>query len=98
MRKAGRAVDPGDDVIEPDAGEDRHAVPRRLAMGGHLVAAARELLAHELAQRLVGDLRLLEADDVRPALIEPRQQPRYALLEGVDVPGRDAPGRQRRPA
>ncbi len=75
--------------IEADAREDRHAVPRGLAVGGHLVAALRELVGQEVGERVVGELRLLEADDVGPALVQPRQEPRDALLERVDVPGRD---------
>jgi hypothetical protein len=88
-------AEPGDDVLEPGAREDRHAVPRPLAVGGDLVAAAGELVPEQLLERVVGELRLLEADDVRPPLVEPRQQPRQALLDRVDVPGDDAHGTAR---
>ena len=64
----------------------------RLAVRGDLVAAVRQLVAEQLGERVVGELRLLQADDVRPPLVEPRQQPRHPLLERVDVPGRDAHG------
>jgi hypothetical protein len=61
-------------------------------VGGHLVAAVRELVAHQLGEGLVGDLGLLEAQDVGSALVEPGEQPRDALLERVDVPRRDPQG------
>ena len=85
----GRALEPGDHVVEADAGEDRHAVPLALAVGGDLVAALLQLPAQQLGERLVGELRLLEADDVGAPLVEPRQQPRHALPHRVDVPGGD---------
>src|SRR6185503_6696296 len=87
------ALDPGDDVVEPHPGQDRHAVPGRLAVRGDLVAAAGQLVAHQLAERVVGDLGLLQAQDIGPALVEPGQQPGHALLERVDVPGHDAHAR-----
>ena len=90
--KPGRAGEPGDHVVEPDAREDRHAVPGRLAVGGDLVAALGQLVAEQLGERVVGELGLLQADDVRPPLVQPRQQPRHALLDRVDVPGRDPHG------
>jgi hypothetical protein len=52
------------------------------------IAAAGELVAEQVDERVVCELRLLQADDIRLALIQPRQQPRHALLDGVDVPGR----------
>jgi hypothetical protein len=54
-----------------------------------LVAAVRQLVTEQLGERVVGDLRLLQAHDIRPPLVEPRQQPRHALLQRVDVPGGD---------
>ena len=54
------------------------------------VATILELGAEELGQLVVGELRLLQADDVRLPLIQPRQQPRQPLLDRVDVPRRDA--------
>jgi hypothetical protein len=54
-----------------------------------LVAAARQLVAEQGGERVVRQLGLLQADDVRLALVQPRQQPRQALLDRVHVPGRD---------
>jgi hypothetical protein len=51
---------------------------------------ALELAAEQIDERLVCKLGLLQADDVRPALVQPRQQARYALLDRVHVPGRDS--------
>ena len=63
-----------------------------LAVRRELVAAAAELVAEQLGEGLVGELGLLQADDVGLALVQPRQQPRHALLDRVDVPGRDPHG------
>ena len=93
VREAGRAVaEAGDDVLEPDAREDRHAVPRGLAVQGDLVATVGQLAAQQRGERIVGELGLLEGDDVGLALVKPRQQARDALLGGVHVPGDDAHG------
>ena len=43
----------------------------------------------QLGERVVGELRLLQAHDVGLPLVQPRQQPRQPLLDRVDVPGRD---------
>ena len=58
-------------------------------MGGGLVAAAGELVAEEFGKSVIGELRLLQADHIRLALIQPWKQPRGALLDRVHVPGRD---------
>ena len=57
-----------------------------------VVAAAPELAAEQLRERSVGKLRLLQAGDVRPPLIQPGQEARESLLDRVDVPGRDSHG------
>jgi hypothetical protein len=49
-----------------------------------------ELVAEQVEERIVSELGLLQADHIRPPLIQPRQQPRHALLHRVDVPGRDS--------
>jgi hypothetical protein len=54
------------------------------------VPAVSELVAEEVEERIVRELGLLQADHVRPPLVQPRQQPRHALLDRVDVPGRDS--------
>jgi hypothetical protein len=87
--EAGRAVETGHHVLEPGAREDRHAVPGRLAVQRHLIAARGELVTEQVAQLLVLELGLLKAHHVRLALVQPRQQPRHALLDRVHVPGRD---------
>ena len=80
----------GHDVLESGAREDRDAVPGRLAVRGDLVPAILELVAEQLVEGVVGELGLLQADDVGAAFVEPGQQPGQALLERVDVPGGDA--------
>src|SRR5688572_3252298 len=97
MREARRSVEPADHVVEADAREDRNPVPGDLAVSSHLVAAVGDLLAEQLGERIVRQLRLLKADDIRPALVQPRQKPRHPLLERVDIPGRDAHGPSRYP-
>ncbi len=91
--EAGRAVDPDDDFVEANAREDRDPVPLRLAVTGERIAATGELRAEQLVERVVGELGLLQADDIRLALLEPRQQPRHPLLDGVHVPRRHPHGR-----
>jgi hypothetical protein len=56
------------------------------------VAAIGELVAQQLGERIVRELGLLQADHVRPPLIQPREKPRHALLDRVDVPGRNSHG------
>ena len=46
-------------------------------------------------ERVVVELGLLQADHVRPALVQPRQQPRHPLLDRVHVPGHDPHASQR---
>src|SRR5918994_6210328 len=92
MRKPGRPIEPPLDVLELNPRQDRDPVPGRLAMSSDLVAAIRELFPENLSQRIVSQLGLLKANDVRPPLIEPRQEPRNALLERVDVPSREPHG------
>ena len=73
-------------VVEAGARQDRDAVPcpRRER---DRVAAIRERVAEQLGEGVVRELRLLQADDVRLAFVQPRQQPREPLLDRVDVPG-----------
>src|SRR6185437_12939293 len=78
-----------DDVLEADPGEDRDAVPGAFAVRRELVAALAQLSAEQVGEGRVGELRLLQADDVGRAFVQPRQQPRLALLDRVDVPGGD---------
>ena len=72
----GGAFDPLDGVLEPDAREDRDAVPLGLAVAGDGIAARGERLAQEHVEGGVGELGLLQADDVRAALVEPGKQAR----------------------
>jgi len=57
-------------------------------MDGELVPPASEIGAEQLLEGVIGELGLLQADDVRLPLVEPRQQARHSLLDGIDVPGR----------
>ena len=88
MREPGPALNPRDDILEPGAREDRHPVPGGLPVRGHLVAARGEFVVQQLREGVVRKLGLLQAHHVWLPLIEPRQQTRHALLDGVDVPGR----------
>ncbi len=81
--------DPDGHLLEPAAREDRDPVPLGLSVAGDRVAAGGELACEQLVERRVGELGLLQADDVGLALVEPRQQAREPLLGRVDVPGRD---------
>ena len=92
MREPGSALDAAHDVREADAGQDRDAVPLHLAVQRELVAALRERLAEQLAEGAVGELRLLQAEDIGGALIQPREQPRGPLPDRVHIPRRDAHG------
>jgi hypothetical protein len=92
MREARRAGHAGRHVVQSDAREDGDPVPRGLAADGRLVAAPGELVAEQLGERLVGQLGLLQAYNIRPPLVEPGQEPRHTLLDRVDVPGRDPHG------
>jgi hypothetical protein len=84
------ARDPDGHLLEPAAREDRAPVPLRLSVAGDRVAAGGELAGEQLVERRVGELGLLQADDVGLTFVEPRQQARERLLGRVDVPGRDA--------
>ena len=82
--------DHGDNVFEADLGQNRDAVPLSLAMESERVAALGKLGSEQLLEGLVGELGLLQADDVGLAFIQPGQQSRHALLDRVHVPGSDA--------
>jgi hypothetical protein len=85
--KAGLARQPGDHVVEPRPGQDGDPVPLRLPVDGERVAPGLELGAEQFGERGVGELDLLQAHDVGLPFVEPWQQPRNPLLDGVDVPG-----------
>src|SRR4051794_16515867 len=89
-REAGRAGQAGRDVLEAALGEDRDAVPGRLPVHRDLIAARRQLVLQQPGERLVGQLGLLQAQDVRLTLVQPGKKTRHALLDGVHVPGDDA--------
>ena len=76
------------DVVQPHARQDGHPVPGGLAVSCDFVAALGELVTEQVGERVVGELGLLQADHVRPPLVQPGQQPGHALLDRVDVPGR----------
>jgi hypothetical protein len=64
-------------------------VPGGLAVKRHGIRAICELTAEQVDKRVVREPGLLAADHVRPPLVEPRQQPRQARLDRVDVPAGD---------
>ena len=84
---AGCPANPTCDVLEPDAGDDGHAVPLDEAVVGHLVAERLEPLDREL---LVLALGLLDGEHVDVAALEPGLDAVDAGADGVDVPGGDA--------
>ena len=59
MREPGRARDANRHIVETHAGEDGHPVPRRLAVKRDGVFALGELVAQEIEEGAVGELRLL---------------------------------------
>ena len=68
---------------------ERIATPFQPARrGGRPRSRGRRARGEQLVEGVVGELGLLQADDVRAALVEPGQQPRQPLLDRVDVPGR----------
>ena len=83
-------VEAGGDVGDADAGQDGDAVPLPLPVVHRLVPERR---VGEVRERVVGELRLLEAQDVGAGVGQPLLDPLLAGLERIDVPGGDrAPG------
>jgi hypothetical protein len=74
VREARRPRNAGHDILQARAGEDRDAVPRRFAVARERVSARRKLRAEQLVEGGVGELRLLQADHVGAALIQPGEQ------------------------
>ena len=70
--------------VEPDAGDDGHAVPRTVAVVSRLISEAFEEACRE---RVVGKFGLLQAQDVRLDIRHPSLDERQARPQGVDVPG-----------
>jgi hypothetical protein len=69
--------------------EDRHPVPALLAVPDCAVAGGPEYGRRKF---LVGRFQLLEADDIRSCLFQPRQQIGEATVDAVDVVRRDPHG------
>ena len=76
-----------DHVVETDPAQDGHAVPPTLAVVHRLVAQRGE--GHR-GEGAVGQLRLLQADDVGLAVGQPLLDPLPASVERVHVPGHEA--------
>ena len=68
------------------AGKDGDAVPRFLAPPDRAISGLLDCAFREVA---VGSLQLLKRDDVRLGRLEPRQKIGEALVDIVDVEGRD---------
>jgi hypothetical protein len=66
--------------------EDGDAMMRALSMPERRVAGVFELRRRTF---LVGRLDFLEADDVRPRLVQPFEEPRQPAVDAVDVVGGD---------
>src|SRR5664280_778015 len=81
-----------DDVRQPHPAHARDAVPAPLAVLEQRVAGHRE---GEQRRGVVGELRLLEQQDVGRGALKPPLHLLQARLEGVDVPGRDPHGSAR---
>ena len=77
------------------AGEDSNAVPSLLAAPDRAIAGLLDCVFGKIA---VGSLQLLERDDVRLGRLEPRQKIGEALVDIVDVEGRDLHAAARRAA
>src|SRR5207244_6056786 len=73
------------DVAEADARQECDTVPLAIAVVNGLVPQSRE---RELRKRVVGELRLLEAQDVGFSLREPFLDARQPRLQRVHVPRR----------
>jgi len=89
FRKAGATRQAANDILKAYPRQNRHAVPLHLAVRRHVVTTLAEFGAEQRIERIVGELRLLQANDVGTALVEPRQEPRNPLLDRVDVPRGD---------
>ena len=74
-------------VADAHAREDGDAVPLPLPVVHRLVAQGLEA---QVRERLVGELGLLQAQDVGLGVGEPLLDPLLACLQRVDVPGGDA--------
>src|SRR5215218_9639934 len=88
--EARRAGESHHNIIQTHTRKDGDSIPRGLAVNCDGIPAVAELVAEQVEERIVCELGLLQTDHVRPPLIQPRQQPRHALLDRVDVPGRDS--------
>ena len=73
--------------LKPSAARDGHAVPATLTVVEELVAGDAEGKLRDVA---VGQLRLLQEQDIRRSPLEPPLDGLEAGAQRVDVPGRDA--------
>ena len=84
--RVGELAEAARDVVDTDARQDGDAVPLALTVVHRVVAEGRE---RELREALVGELGLLQAQDVGLGVPEPLLDARQAGLQRVDVPGGD---------
>ena len=89
-REARRTGEPNHHVFQTHTREDRDSIPSRLAVSGNGIPASSKLVAEQFQEGIVSKLGLLQANHIRPPFIQPRQKTRYALLDRVDVPGRES--------
>ena len=77
----------GYDLVDPDPRQDGHPVPATIPAVHGFISQLTQVLVREL---LVGDLGLLQAEDIRFHDLQPHPHPGHTAGQGVDVPGDDA--------
>jgi hypothetical protein len=75
------------DFVETEFGQDGDAVEGLLSVDRNVITECFERLARKC---LVDALDLLQAGDIRLALLEPGDEGIDALLDRIDVPGGDS--------
>ena len=74
---------PGRNGIDPQAGEDRHAIEGLLAVNGDVVSKGFEGCARKCG---IDAFRFLQADDIRLAFLDPGDEIVETLVDRIHVP------------